>query len=862
MKQKFYVTGMTCSACSAHVENAVKKVEGVSSVTVSLLTNGMTVAFDESVTDVDAIVKAVEKSGYGAGVLSDEPSVKPNVVRTKNSSETSQSSVGLVRLITSIVFCVVLMYVAMGHMVGLPLPSFLSGAENAVSFALAQLLLCLPVWYVNRSYYIVGFKRLFQRAPNMDTLIAVGSAASAVYGVVVTFVISSALGAGDLEKVTRLQHQLYFESSAMILALVDLGKYFEGRSKRRTGDVLSKLKKLAPENAILIVDGEEREVNSKQLKYGDVVAVKNGMSFPADGKIVFGSCFADESAISGESLPREKLLGETVIGGTVCVGGYAQVEVTSTGKDSTLYKIIELVEDASSSKAPIQRLADKISAVFVPIVMSISLITLIVWLCIDKSISTALDFAISVLVISCPCALGLATPVAIMVATGKGAENGVLIKNGEILEKLGSINCVVFDKTGTLTVGKPAVRNYVCNIDEKQFFAVIAGIESQSEHPLGKAVVDYAREKGIENVTVGDFSALVGRGVVATYDGDTYAIGNKRLMDEQSVGESVYSQQFEQFTAQALTCLIVSRNGEYVGMVGVGDEIKETSVEAVELLRSMNVKTVLLTGDNAASANAVARAVGVDECFADVLPSGKEQVVENLKGKYVVAMVGDGVNDAPALTRADAGFAVASGTDIAVDSADVILVKNDMRDVATAIKLSKHTTRNIKENLFWAFFYNALGIPLAAGALYFAPIFVKLNPMIAAAAMSLSSLFVVSNALRLKFFKPAKLPKNYVAPQNAIDQCDAQSCAVEQIKEEKDIKEATMKYELKIEGMMCSHCTGRVQKALQALANVTEVIVSLEDKNAVVCADAVIGKDVLKNTVEDQGYEVKEVTQL
>lgn len=866
MKQKFNVTGMTCSACSAHVEKAVKKIGGVSSVTVNLLTNSMTVIFDDSVTNTDNIISAVEKSGYGASLfdVNAERVVKNAATKQFNSAPLQSNAVGIARLLISIVFSIVLMYVSMGHMVGIPLPYFLSGTENAISFALAQLILCLPVWYVNRSYFIVGFKRLFQRSPNMDTLIAVGSTASAIYGIVVMFVMSSALGIGDLEKVTHFQHQMYFESSAMILALVDLGKYFEGRSKRKTGDALSKLKKLAPDNAIIIMDGEEKEIDSKQLKFGDIIAVKNGMSFPADGKIVFGSCFVDESAISGESLPREKQFGETVIGGTVCVGGYVQVEVTSVGKDSTLYKIIELVEDASASKAPIQRLADKISAVFVPIVMSISMVALIVWLCMGKSISTALEFAISVLVISCPCALGLATPVAIMVATGKGAENGVLIKNGEILEKLGIINCVVFDKTGTLTLGKPTVKEYSCSIDERKFFEIIAGIEKQSEHPLGKAIVEYAREKSFESVAVTDFTTMPGRGVVAIYNGDTYAIGNKRLMDDQNVHENSYSKQLNQFTSNALTSLIVSRNGEYIGMVGVGDEIKDTSVEAIQLLHEMNVQTVLLTGDNAESANAVARAVGVDECFADILPSGKEQVIENLKTKYVVAMVGDGVNDAPALTRADAGFAVASGTDIAVDSADVILVKNDMRDVATAIKLSKKTTCNIKENLFWAFFYNALGIPLAAGALYFAPIFVKLNPMIAAAAMSLSSLFVVTNALRLKFFKPAKLQnKQKALNTDSTRQCDGDMRAVEQsITENKDPKEDTMKYELKIDGMMCTHCSGRVYKVLSQLEGVKNVVVSLDDKNAIVEANVVISEEILKSAVEEQGYDVKEVTTL
>lgn len=873
MKQKFNVTGMTCSACSAHVEKAVAKVSGVSSVTVSLLTNSMTVNYDENSASADNIISAVEKAGYGASIADDTTlvsGISPNADATNGAKRTSgsnanskqalQNTVGLPRLITSIVFSIVLMYVSMGHMVNLPLPPFLSGTQNAVSFAVAQLLLCLPVWYVNRSYYIVGFKRLFQRAPNMDTLIAVGSSAGAVYGVVVLFVMSSALGRGDLDTVAMFHHQLYFESSAMILALVDLGKYFEGRSKRKTGDALSKLKKLAPDKALLLVDGAETEVDSKLVKVGDIVVVKNGASFPADGVIISGDCFVDESAVSGESLPVEKQVGASVIGGTVSVGGYVQVKVTSVGVDSVLYKIISLVEDAGASKAPIQRLADKISAVFVPVVMSLSLVAFVVWLCVGKPVSVALEFAISVLVISCPCALGLATPVAIMVATGKGAENGVLVKSGEILERLGNIQCVVFDKTGTLTMGKPRVREYESVLDKTSFFAIVAGIEKQSEHPLGRAVVEYTDNLGVQLAIPSQFETLAGRGVTATVNGKHYAIGNKRFMSELGVEETSYNLALDSMSQKALTCLVVACDSKYVGIIGVGDEIKETSFEAVKLLRQANIKTVLLTGDNALSAKAVAAEAGIDEYIAEVLPADKEKVVADLQKTYVTAMVGDGVNDAPALTRADIGFAVANGTDIAVDSADVVLVKNDLRDVATAIKLSKKTSRNIKQNLFWAFFYNVLGIPIAAGALYFAPIFIKLNPMIAGAAMSLSSLFVVTNALRLRFFKPSSVQNTKQSQGNEeVGNLTLQSNEDVTYNITEKNKEEIMKYELSIEGMMCGHCTARIEKALKAVDGVTAVTVNLEGKNAQVVTDGTVTAEALKVAVENQDYVVKGV---
>lgn len=825
MTTKFSVTGMTCSACSAHVEKAVAKVEGVTSVNVSLLTNSMVC---EHSCDAQNIISAVVKAGYGATIQGEN---KPQPTKK------AQEGVTLGRLVSSLALCVALMYVAMGHMVGLPLPSFLSGAQNATNFALAQLLLCIPVWYINRSYFIVGFKRLFSRAPNMDSLIAVGSSAGAIYGVIIMFIVGSALGRGDMATVEQYHHQLYFESSAMILALVDLGKYFEGRSKLKTGNALAKLKNLAPKSAILLVDGKEITVDSQTIKVGDIVVVKAGMSIPCDGKIIFGSCFVDQSALTGEPIPVEKQVGETVVGGAINAGGFVQIEVTSVGEESTLSKIISLVESASTSKAPIQQLADKVSAVFVPVVMAISLVTLIVWLATGNGWFNSLDFAISVLVISCPCALGLATPVALMVATGKGAQNGILIKNGEILQKLSTVQTVILDKTGTVTVGKPTVADVVTNADVAEFLSVVAGIEKQSEHPLGKAVVDYAESKQITLATPTEFQTVAGYGVTATVDGITYAIGNKRLMDSLGVNVTVDLQQYK-----GKTLLLVARNNAFWGLITVGDEVKPTSQFAMDQLKALGIKTVLLTGDNAYTAQQVCTQVGIDDYYADVLPNQKAEIVANLKQASICAMVGDGINDAPALATADVGFAVANGTDIAIDSADVILVNNDLQSVATAIRLSKATVKNIKQNLFWAFFYNALGIPLAAGVLY--PAFgIKLVPMFGALAMACSSLFVVTNALRLNLFH----------------------CKNKVVVEDEDIhlppKEITMKYQLSIQGMMCSHCTGRVEQTLKGLQGVTEVVVSLEGKFAQVTTTCEM-VDTLKSAVEAQGYPVLDITQL
>ena len=844
MKQKFDVSGMTCSACSAHVEKAVAKLDGAEKVSVNLLTNSMQVEYDQSKLSEDDIVSAVEKAGYGASVAG---STAQAATSTKKTASEKCENVGA-RLMVSLVFMVILMYVSMGHMIGLPLPSVFEGHENAVSYAFLQFLLCLPIVFVNKRYFTNGFSRLF-KSPNMDSLIAIGSSASLVYGVFVIFRMSYALGQGDIATVAKYHHDLYFESAGMILALITLGKYFESRSKKRTGDALEKLKNLAPKTALVEVDGKETQVDGDKVKFGDVVIVKAGMTIPADGVVISGEAYVDESTISGESVPVAKSVGQRVVGGTVSVGGYLRFKADGVGEESTLAKIIRLVEDANATKPPIARLADKIAGVFVPVVISIAVAVFAVWLIATGDFERALTCGISVLVISCPCALGLATPVAVMVGTGKGAENGVLVKSGDALQSLQKTTVVVLDKTGTLTQGKMQVSGVSCadGVSEKQMIAAVAALEAQSQHPVGQAVVDYAKQLGVALPSVTEFETLHGKGVVGVVEGKRYCVGNALLASENGVDEGAFKTVADDFSDKGNTPLVVAEDGKFVAVIAVADALKPTSAQAVAALKKMGLGVALLTGDNKRTANAVAAQLGVDEVFAEVLPDGKEKIVRQLQEKgNVVTMVGDGVNDAPALSRADVGIAVARGSDIATSSADVILMKDDPLDVATAIKLSKATIRNVKQNLFWAFFYNALGIPVAAGAL--AGLGVVLTPMIGALAMSCSSIFVVSNALRLKFFRPCS-----VAAENKKE-IDEKSGA-RSPKEEIIVKN----YVLQIEGMMCGHCTARVQKALAAVGGVKEVAVSLENKNAVVQTDGTASPEALKNAVEAQDYVVLSV---
>ncbi len=840
MQKTFDITGMTCSACSAHVSRAVEKIDGVSHVSVNLLTGVMKVNADDSVTG-ESIIAAVEKAGYGAS----EQSVRPSA-QTSAEKKKSSSAEYIVRLSVSVAFTLALMYFSMGGMIGLPQPPFMSGEKGAAALALTQLLLCLPVIYVNFTYFKNGFKRLFALAPNMDTLIALGSAVSFAYGVFALYRIMYGTSAGDTELVHRYMHELYFESSAMILTLITLGKFFEQRSKRRTTDAVEKLKNLVPPTAVVIVDGEQRTVDSASLKVGDVAVIKAGVRIPCDGSIIEGEIHADESAVTGESMPVKKSVGSSVTGGTTAVSGFAKVRVTAAGEDSVLSSVIRLVQDANADKAPIAALADKISGIFVPAVLGIALVAFIVWLCVGSGAENAMNMAVSVLVISCPCALGLATPVAVMVGTGKGAENGILFKSGEALQTLHGVKTVIFDKTGTVTYGKPAVTDFLADGDARTLKGIVAAIESKSDHPLGKAVAaSFAPNGDAQN-----FVTYAGKGVGAEVNGKSYLIGNAALMKEFSVDVGKWSDKADALAAQGKSVMFVAYDGTAVGVTAVSDRIKESSAFAVSELKKAGIHTVMLTGDNFLAAKYAADKVGVDEVYADVLPQDKEEVVRKFMARGKTAMVGDGINDAPALTRADVGIAVGAGSDIALDSADVVLINSDLKDVATAVRLSKATIRNVKQNLFWAFFYNTVCIPLAAGVLY-APLGIKLNPMIGAAAMSLSSLFVVGNALRLKLFRPHR-QKDGATPAACPIACPIQN---ENNSRPGGIgaKEQEMKYVLKIKGMSCMHCVAHVQKALQTLD--CEAEVDLEKGKAFVTAPDGVTKEMLVQAVKDAGYE-------
>ena len=823
MTEKFNVTGMTCSACSAHVEKSVKKLNGVKSVNVNLLQNNMHVDFDETDVSVDDIINAVVSGGYGASVAGKKQEKKDN----KIDNEISNMKF---RLIVSLVCLVPLMYISMGHMWGWPFLSVFHGAENGITFALTQMLLTLPIMYVNRKYYITGFKTLFHGAPNMDSLIAIGSGAAFVYGIIAIYCIGYGLGHGDREFAHSYMMNLYFESAAMILALITLGKFLESRAKGKTSQAIEKLIDLSPKTAVVIRDGKEVIVGVDDVQIGEIVVVKAGQSVPLDGVIVEGNGAIDESAITGESIAVEKNVGDKVIGATINKSGYFKFKVEKIGEDTALSQIIHLVEEASASKAPIAKLADKVSGIFVPVVISIAVITIIVWLLLSKGVSFALSMGISVLVISCPCALGLATPTAIMVGTGKGAQYGILTKSAESLETAHQVDTVVLDKTGTITEGKPSVTDIApVGISDKELLQIAASIEYLSEHPLAKAIVEKADGLGFSDVA--DFEQIVGQGVKGNVDGKKVLAGNYKMMRENNIEVS----EDEIFANGGKTSLYFAVDNKFVGIIAVADTIKETSRQAIEDMRNMGLDVIMLTGDNAVTANAIKNKLPLSSAVAEVLPSDKEEEVRKLQQSgHKVAMVGDGINDAPALTRADVGIAIGAGTDIAIESADIVLMKSDLQDVVTSIELSHSVIKNIKENLFWAFFYNALGIPIAAGVLY-GIAGLKLNPMIAALAMSFSSVFVVSNALRLRFFKPKR---------NNI----------KTVKNEKE--NITMTKTIKINGMMCSHCTGRVGEVLNAIDGVSAEVSLDNGGQAVVTLAKDVSDDVLKKAVVDAGYEV------
>ena len=837
MKQKFDVTGMTCAACSAHVEKAVCKVTGVDQVSVNLLGNSMVVEYNENATDAGQIIHAVEEAGYGAAL---PESRKQAAAQPRQVNVMEEEAAGMKRrFLTSLIFLVPLFYIAMGHMMGWPLPAFFHDPGNVFVVAFLQFLLTLPIMYINDKYYRVGFKTLWHRSPNMDSLIALGSAAAVVYGIAALFQIAWGLGHGDQARVDQWSMDLYFESAGMILTLITLGKWLETRSKGKTSQAITRLMDLAPKTAAVLRDGVEVEIPVEEVAVGDLIVVRPGGRIPVDGVVTEGSSSVDESALTGESLPVEKFPGDKVAAASINKNGFFTFRATRVGEDTTLAQMIRLVEEASASKAPIAKLADKVAGIFVPTVIAIALVTAGVWLIVTGGdVTRALTAGVAVLVISCPCALGLATPVAIMVGTGKGAENGILIKSAEALETLHSIRTVVMDKTGTLTQGKPSVTHCLPaeGVTEEELLCVAASLEKPSEHPLAEAILNEAEERNIPLAPIGDFEAVSGRGVRGTLHGASVLAGNRAMLEEAGISLGSLGDKGEALARDGKTPLYFAEDGRMLGVVAVADTPKSTSAEAVRQFQTLGIDVVMLTGDNQRTAQAVGRALGVTQVIAEVLPQDKERVVAQLQadGKRV-AMIGDGINDAPALARADVGMAIGAGTDVAMESADVVLMKSDLLDAVTAVRLSKKVIRNIKENLFWAFIYNIIGIPLAAGV-WFPITGWQLSPMFGAAAMSLSSVCVVSNALRLKFFRPSHEEKTEA-----------------QIETQKGT--STMTKIMTINGMMCAHCQAHVEKALNAIDGVTAVV-DLAAKTATVTLACDVADDVLKNAVTEAGYEV------
>lgn len=883
MKERFDVTGMTCSACSSHVEKSVGKLTGVENVSVNLLTNSMQVEFDENKLDTAGIIKAVEDAGYGAAVKDEH--AKSGAKTSGQSGSQENNGLSAVeqnvknmkkRLIVSLIFWIPLMYVSMGHMIyqwlNIPMPpftmNFLHGNENAITYAFTQFLLLLPILIANQKYFKNGFKTLWHRSPNMDSLIAIGAGAAILYGIFAIYRIGYAMGHGDMMVVHQYAHDLYFESAGTILTLITIGKYLETKSKGKTSEAITKLLNLAPKTVTVVRDGVEQVVDAADAGKGEIFLVKPGESVAVDGIVLEGKSSFDESAITGESIPVPKQEGDAIVSASMNKSGLIRAKATKVGEDTTIAQIIRLVEEASSSKAPIAKMADKIAGVFVPTVITIALITGVIWLISGATFEFAMSTAIAVLVISCPCALGLATPVAIMVGTGKGAENGILIKSGDALETAHQIDTVVLDKTGTITQGKPVVTDIICaagkSADKTQLLQIAGSLEKGSEHPLAEAIVNYCVTNNISLEKVTDFNALFGKGIEGTVSGTHYYAGNEKMMEEKGISLSAEQKnQIRELAKQGRTPLLFADENQFLGIVAVADVVKPTSKEAVQKFRDYGIHVIMLTGDNEVTAQAIKEQVGIDEVIAGVLPTQKEEKISALKqAGHKVAMIGDGVNDAPALASADVGIAIGAGTDVAIESADIVLMKNDLLDAVGAVKLSKAVIRNIKENLFWAFFYNSIGIPLAAGVLY--PLFqIKLNPMFGAAAMSLSSVCVVSNALRLRWVKLHDAKKTQSEPHqdvaaSTIADINQHNALDNNIKSTNNDKgESTMTTTISIEGMMCAHCQAHVEKALKEVAGVTEVTVSLENKNAVVTGDASV--EALKQAVVDAGYEVTDV---
>ncbi len=864
MKKEVYdITGMSCAACSARIEKGISCMDGVEQVSVNLLKNSMAVSYDENRLDTGGIIAKVENIGYGASLHAGGSAGKGQE-KTNSGTDAAASQMQLMkkRLIVSLIFTIPLFYISMGHMAGWPLPGFLLGMENAMIFAFTQFLLLLPVLAAGGHYFKNGFKNLWHRSPNMDSLIALGSGAAFVYGIYAIYKIAWGFGHGDMELVHHFSMDLYFESSGMILTLITLGKFMEARAKSHTSEAITKLMDLAPKTALVLRDGQETEISVDDVLKGDVLVVRDGNTVPVDGTILEGYASVDESAITGESIPVEKQAGDRVTGGTINKTGYFKMEATAVGENTTLSQIIALVDEATSSKAPIAKLADRVSGVFVPVVITIAVAAAIIWLALGYSFEFSLAIAISVLVISCPCALGLATPTAIMVGTGRGAANGILFKSAEALEITHGIDTVVLDKTGTVTEGKPVVTDVIVagNVSEKELLGVAAALEKMSSHPLAEPIVEKAVLGGIALEEVQEYRMLPGQGISGHIGAHICYAGNVKLMETAGISVAGFEDALEKLADEGKTPLLfakAAKNGDLarkssvlLGIIAVADVIKPTSREAVERMTQMGMDVIMLTGDNARTAEAIRRQVGLKTVIAEVLPQDKEKKIQSLQREgRKVAMVGDGINDAPALARADVGIAIGAGTDVAIESADIVLMKSDLMDVPSAVALSRAVMRNIRQNLFWAFFYNAIGIPVAAGVLY-KGFGILLNPMIGAAAMSFSSVSVVGNALRLRFFAPKWKQES---AQTVVEQEPMQS--------ENNIKieegETAMKKTVKIEGMMCMHCVKAVEKALTAVEGVTAVNVSLEEKQAVVEGTAT--DDAVKAAIVEAGYEVTQI---
>lgn len=840
MKQKYNVYGMTCSACSSHVDKSVRKLEGVFEVNVQLLQNSMVVEYDETKVTTTDIINAVSSSGYQAEVVGNQ---KKEEISSNHKVEENHQSMKR-KVIVSFGILLPLMYITMGHMVNLPEISFLAGTKNAVAFALTQMLLTLIIMYINRHYFTNGFKALWNKAPTMDSLIALGSSAAFLYSVYATYQIGYGVGHMNHAIVHKYMHDLYFESAATILTLISFGKYLEARSKGKTTDAIARLIKLAPETAIVLKDNQEVEVAIEDIQVDDIILIKPGNQIPVDGILISGESYIDESALTGESIPVKKEIGDSIISATLNKQGSFTYKATLVGEDTTLSKIIQLVEEASSSKAPIAKLADKVSAVFVPVVICIAILTAIVWLLLGQTFSFALSNGIAVLVISCPCALGLATPTAIMVGTGKAAEYGILIKSAESLEIAHSIDTVVFDKTGTITEGKMSVSDIILlttNIDETTFLRYAASIEALSEHPLAQAIVEKAKNENCEIYQVEEFEAVAGLGVKAILAGKPLLAGNKKMLNEHGIKTLLFDAKANQLASNGKTPIYFSYDNEVIGFIAVADQIKETSKQAINQLKELGINVMMLTGDHQKNAEAIQKEVKIDQVYAEILPQDKERIVRQLvESGHTVAMVGDGINDAPALVSASVGIAIGAGSDIALESSDIVLMKNDLLDVVTAIQLSDSVIRNIKQNLFWAFFYNTLGIPLAAGLFY--PLFGwRLDPMFGAAAMSFSSVSVVSNALRLRFFKPK------LSNIRAIHK--------KEIRNNKKDEEKSMEKTIVIEGMMCQNCVKHVQKAIDSVKGVSGTV-HLDSNSATLTYQDQSVISLVKEAIKEAGYQV------